>query len=790
MFSRGINLAAVSQDVESSLFSWYDFGKTSKFEVDESAERNNLTEVGTVTKNTPSLLGEGISGFHINPYPFVKAETGDFSFLNTNYFHVFVWVNLSITGTHYVASKWRFNDGSRGWFLRIVGPGTVEFTVSADGLFDASQTVTIPYPTDNEWHLVEAIFDGENGLLKLAVDGEGFAENSTTVSSIYASDAPLMIGGVQNTLDGSTINSNEAFNGTIDQIVIFERPVSSATRKFIYNQGVGQLFDLHVEVFFTILTRQKEGFWPSEKKMLQRLATACKKVPGLWQAITTAWLPVGAWGDNVFRALKHPQGAGTLMVNEGVGFEAADWNRLEALNGEGKPGNTYIDTLTTENDYAPSDNTHIMALSESANSRETGFFRDVGTIGSNTFQLIIRFNELAYYRSFDNLTLLDNLPNTEINGVFVGTRLPEDVSHFWRNSTLLQTGNPTTPPQAPVGNNIGIFRANNNQSDKKLAAASLGEGISISQHSKYEAVLQRLRSDRANLTPVYPIEDIFSSYNTPRPDFAVSTRLIIPEYEGPLFRAIRAGDPATFIDVMPDPETGYFNELKLQEFFDANPGVAIDLDRWYDQVGGGYMSQLTAAARPFIKTAGESNVTNRKNGNLLALEFSGNRGLAIEQSISVGTISTTLYNQQSDPTRWGAYHALLDAYSSVRIGGILEVNNVGFHNNATPSNVKRNGESRPFDDLSPIEQRAMVVSWDNPNLGANPIPGLTVGNFDTGTSGGRIRQSEILVWSAITNIDQIIIDQMLASGAASQFALADGSDYALSDGSDIFITLT
>jgi len=265
-------------------------------------------------------------------------------------------------------------------------------------------------------------------------------------------------------------------------------------------QRVGGAIDSEPEAdtFFAAMDAASEPYWQSEVGMVNTLVSSLKTA-NLWDKFTLLWLPVGETLAGSMRALKHPNGAGTVMTN--VGFTAANWNRLAGLDGRGVTHR--IDTLTTEGNYAPSTNTHIMVIVEEP-PPSPGPFREVGRLTGNGFELIISFGGFSYYRSFSGQSgaeISAIAAPTDIRGVWVGSRL-EGVARLYHNGGQRGAVAANFAAQAPVTTtNIGLFATGTSVSSKLLSAASIGRGFTPAEHEAVNTIFQTARSARALLTP-------------------------------------------------------------------------------------------------------------------------------------------------------------------------------------------------------------------------------------------------------------------------------------------------
>lgn len=254
--------------------------------------------------------------------------------------------------------------------------------------------------------------------------------------------------------------------------------------------------DVDVDTFFGVMDAAGESYLASEVTMINNLVTTLKN-DGVWDLFTVLWFPVGAGVDEAMRAFKHPNGIGTAMTNNGP-FTDADWNRNTGLNGEGKSNAFFIDTLTTEADYAPNSDTHILAISETASA--AGLTRDIGTATTDRFQLIIKItpNSGGFFRTFTPNTGVENATVAAHDGVFVGTR-KDSVAYFYRDATLAASTS-RTGVDSSTTEPITIFKAVNNSSNKRFSGVSLGKGITPANHALIEAAFQSARAERASIS--------------------------------------------------------------------------------------------------------------------------------------------------------------------------------------------------------------------------------------------------------------------------------------------------
>jgi hypothetical protein len=157
----------------------------------------------------------------------------EFDWLSGASFSFECWVKTSTTGamvfvgrnrTDYVAARWLVGTNSSGkatFELRDNGgPNTI-----------ISGTTTI---SDNAWHHIVAVRDGEAGLNLLYVDGVEEARVSKSYIYSFKADNPLAV-----TLGYLKVTSGDElhFTGAIDELAIFNRAVGPDEIETFYNNG-------------------------------------------------------------------------------------------------------------------------------------------------------------------------------------------------------------------------------------------------------------------------------------------------------------------------------------------------------------------------------------------------------------------------------------------------------------------------------------------------------------------------------------------------------------------------
>jgi parallel beta-helix repeat protein len=157
----------------------------------------------------------------ISDSPSLNFETGDFS--------IEAWVKSTFTDWQTIISKIN-TDTLKGYYLDM----SSDWIVFVVGAFDLSINTN---PTlDGNWHQIVAIRN-ESGMY-LYVDGV-FLGNRTVTPENASVEWPLSIG-VYN--DASDNSYAEWFNGTIDEVRIYNRALSEEEINASYNNGLYRLY--------------------------------------------------------------------------------------------------------------------------------------------------------------------------------------------------------------------------------------------------------------------------------------------------------------------------------------------------------------------------------------------------------------------------------------------------------------------------------------------------------------------------------------------------------------------
>lgn len=171
------------------------------------------------------------------------------------------------------------------------------------------------------------------------------------------------------------------------------------------------------------------------------------------------------------------------------------------------------------------------------------------------------------------------------------------------------------------------------------------------------------------------------------------------------------------------------------------------VSQWRDKSGSsGHVSQGTAGLQPAYLTAD----LNGKAG----IDFYLGKGLNTSTSNPVVAFAITVIKAQN--ATWNNYHSMLDSYGSSpqRIGGMRASGQNGFWADPYPSATWDDGVARTpaLSGYNSITSPRIVGFTVTAGRG-NPMTGMTIGNFSTGTQGGSGVQYEIVALATAPSAD-------------------------------------
>lgn len=119
------------------------------------------------------------------------------------------------------------------WMIRVNSPTLIEASVgSSGGYLNTEGVFTVPPLEPGRWRHAALTFDGEQ--VSFFLDGERLGMRPFPVPIAY-SDLPILVGA-----DFGASPAADFFPGKLDQLALWERPLSGQEVRLLFNRGEGQ----------------------------------------------------------------------------------------------------------------------------------------------------------------------------------------------------------------------------------------------------------------------------------------------------------------------------------------------------------------------------------------------------------------------------------------------------------------------------------------------------------------------------------------------------------------------
>ena len=140
-------------------------------------------------------------------------------------FTISTWINTSVTASGFIVAEGNWNAWSTAGFgIQLVSSNRIELSIANNGSSGGTQVVSSSIPLNTWVHIVATIDIGN--FLKLYIDGSEVASTALSSNS-------------RNSVSGFYFGSNSSkyyFNGSIDQIRIYDSAISAANVTTLYNE--------------------------------------------------------------------------------------------------------------------------------------------------------------------------------------------------------------------------------------------------------------------------------------------------------------------------------------------------------------------------------------------------------------------------------------------------------------------------------------------------------------------------------------------------------------------------
>lgn len=182
---------------------------------------------------TPTAVDFGVGGKTLYGARFngssSKIDLGNNSSNNSSTISVSLWFKTSgHSGTATLINNGGANSGETGYYLGLNSNGTIKFEAST-GTINGSVNYA-----DNNWHQI--VLTLNNGAYNIYVDGNQTPVLTGSGAFTATATRPTWIGQFS-----YTASAIEFFNGSIDQVRVFNKALSSAEVSKLYGNGAGEV---------------------------------------------------------------------------------------------------------------------------------------------------------------------------------------------------------------------------------------------------------------------------------------------------------------------------------------------------------------------------------------------------------------------------------------------------------------------------------------------------------------------------------------------------------------------
>jgi len=226
-----------SETLDDNLISYYKLDEESGTIID-SLGINNGTNNGSTNTTGKIIYGYSFDGDN----DYINLSNG----INpTSEITISAWIKTQEIEQQGIIGKWNWNSGgeinNRSYYLQLNSTNYLQFFVSYDGSNANSTSITGGTQLSlDTWYLVSAVYNGTNIMVYVngTLDGITSASNYSLANKIIT---PTCISG-QNC--GGTIYN--IFNGTIDEVGIWNSSLTSSEINLLYNSGSGLAYPFGV----------------------------------------------------------------------------------------------------------------------------------------------------------------------------------------------------------------------------------------------------------------------------------------------------------------------------------------------------------------------------------------------------------------------------------------------------------------------------------------------------------------------------------------------------------------
>ena len=404
------------------------------------------------------------------------------------------------------------------------------------------------------------------------------------------------------------------------------------------------------------------------------------------------------------------------------------WLRRMGVSGVLGASNSTLNMVARMADFGPSEDLlfvmgtggsigRMRAIYRAPNSFSFGYAAWGNDAANNYLLYDLSPTSLQSYTAMQTGTAL----NLSRSGATVAMTLPSTPGTI--NSSTISIGSVNN---APSTYGTDMFVAEAIAFTSNIGAASVDLETNQAAYYGYQ-LAQTITLNNLGLPPAAPVQ------------VAYSLRRLSSFYNGNAVQVRKSSNNALLdIGFLP---SGVLDTVTLKNFIQFDDAFVTI---WYDQSGRGrHMRQTNTALQPRLMSVGAFKYI----GGRPAIDFNANRGLVMTGNISLN-MASAIAVVQSESTTWPLYHAILDGMGgNPRLGGLLEQGGNTFHGNIRPAAVWRNG--MPLSNATSLSPTNVpqIIAFNSSR--SDNVTGYCIGNYDGGSAGGSILQTEVVAYSSI-----------------------------------------
>lgn len=238
---------SINGNLDSDIKLWVHFDNDSTYENDThifdwSNNGNNMSFNGDAKQNSTGFYSGGVHFDGVDDYlntPDDPSISGLSSLTLSFWLYKAGWENLcgGVTCINQIVGKSPWTGGDREYRVRYEsGLSSITFHVSGDGNDPGSNETRYEVSNldEGKWHHIVGTWNNNTGDLKLYHNGVEVDSATYSASSLYDGNADFSIG---SSSDNGAGSRRDDFNGSIDDVVIWERALNDGEVFQVYNDG-------------------------------------------------------------------------------------------------------------------------------------------------------------------------------------------------------------------------------------------------------------------------------------------------------------------------------------------------------------------------------------------------------------------------------------------------------------------------------------------------------------------------------------------------------------------------